>query len=912
MLRLLRSRDALALSFLIALPFFYFWQITLGQGVWFGSDVSRTYYPLGVELSRALSEGRIPLWTTGMYGGFPILADAQIGALYPANLVLFGLLPAHFALSFSILLHLAWAACGMFLLVRSLGLRTSSACLAALVFSFSGFMFSRLPHVTVLVTSSWLPWLVFLQMQFQRAQANRRPTTGIWFFLTVLALGMQFLCGFPQVAFMNTLTVILVGLFSPGLENVTPGERWVFRWDTAKSIVPTALWIGIPILFGAGIVAAQLLPTAELVGYSVRGGSLDLGFVTSYSLPLESLTQFVFPFLHGEPSEGANNEYWAYLGLVPFALAILAPFLRRDRRTIFFAIFAVGALSLALGEINPAYQLIYRLPGFSLFRVPARYLLLVVFAAAILSAIGFQALSDRLDSAIAGARKAIPWGIAFGLLIVLSMWLAQTQWLEFWLSVWSFLPVFLTLLTIGAIAFAWKRKIDCTIFQPIVLGLTLVDLVSAAPLFTITLGRIESPAYVAAVPRSLAAIDTKPGDGRVFTDQYIDSSVPAIRASLYPNAALIYGKESAQAYSSLALALQSAYLSNLSPAMLNLSNVRYFTIPLEPRPKTKLVTPFDTLALDVLNNEEVIPPTVASAIEIVSFTEQADGLTDGTPVGQVAIRHRDGHIDTFPLRVGIETADWDYERKNPQRQRAQIAHSFSGFWRSFGSAFEGHTYSARFTFAPDEITGVAVRVSQPNVRLTVERITLYNSEGKSMSLAKLVGKNDFVLSFLSDTVAVWKNLDAMPRAFIVHATEIANDDVAFARLKVPEFRADRLVLLSDGAAFKSDVDQTRDAVEITDYKSEQVSLSVVTDQPGYLVLTDSWYPGWNASVDGQPVTVQRADVLFRAVRIEPGTHTVVFEYHPMSFVVGVIISLVSLLVLAGISVFYFRFRTAQS
>ena len=100
--------------------------------------------------------------------------------------------------------------------------------------------------------------------------------------------------------------------------------------------------------------------------------------------------------------------------------------------------------------------------------------------------------------------------------------------------------------------------------------------------------------------------------------------------------------------------------------------------------------------------------------------------------------------------------------------------------------------------------------------------------------------------------------------------------------------------------------QSPDPVEIIKYQPERVEIKAMTDQPGYLVIADSWYPGWNAFVDGEPAPIYRADVLFRAVPIEPGTHNVVFEYRPRSFALGVVMSGLSLVIVLGISVFYLR------
>ncbi len=62
-----------------------------------------------------------------------------------------------------------------------------------------------------------------------------------------------------------------------------------------------------------------------------------------------------------------------------------------------------------------------------------------------------------------------------------------------------------------------------------------------------------------------------------------------------------------------------------------------------------------------------------------------------------------------------------------------------------------------------------------------------------------------------------------------------------------------------------------------------------------LVLSDNWYPGWKATVDGRDADVERVDYLFRGVRLGAGTHTVEFRYEPLSFRIGWIVSLIALL-----------------
>jgi uncharacterized membrane protein YfhO len=65
------------------------------------------------------------------------------------------------------------------------------------------------------------------------------------------------------------------------------------------------------------------------------------------------------------------------------------------------------------------------------------------------------------------------------------------------------------------------------------------------------------------------------------------------------------------------------------------------------------------------------------------------------------------------------------------------------------------------------------------------------------------------------------------------------------------------------------------------------------------VLADTFYPGWQATLDGQPVEILRANHTFRAVAFPPGEHTVVFRYLPLSFQVGAVVSLLTLFVTVG-------------
>jgi len=81
----------------------------------------------------------------------------------------------------------------------------------------------------------------------------------------------------------------------------------------------------------------------------------------------------------------------------------------------------------------------------------------------------------------------------------------------------------------------------------------------------------------------------------------------------------------------------------------------------------------------------------------------------------------------------------------------------------------------------------------------------------------------------------------------------------------------------------------------------RVTIRATLDAPGYLVVADTWYPGWQATVDGVPTEVLRANYAFRAVWLETGKHEVEMVYRPTLVRIGGAVSLTVLtLLVAGL------------
>jgi hypothetical protein len=82
-------------------------------------------------------------------------------------------------------------------------------------------------------------------------------------------------------------------------------------------------------------------------------------------------------------------------------------------------------------------------------------------------------------------------------------------------------------------------------------------------------------------------------------------------------------------------------------------------------------------------------------------------------------------------------------------------------------------------------------------------------------------------------------------------------------------------------------------------RDSSVGVRLTAPSAGYLVLSDTMFPGWRASIDGRRTPIERANGFARAVQVGPGAHAVRFEYHPASFAWGWRVSLLALVLSAG-------------
>jgi uncharacterized membrane protein YfhO len=145
---------------------------------------------------------------------------------------------------------------------------------------------------------------------------------------------------------------------------------------------------------------------------------------------------------------------------------------------------------------------------------------------------------------------------------------------------------------------------------------------------------------------------------------------------------------------------------------------------------------------------------------------------------------------------------------------------------------------------------------------------------------KKIDKYDLV--YHDDKFQLFKNKTALSRATLFYKYEVINDDKAIIkRFYSDKFEFRKVLILEDKLNLKQSAisnQQSGNKAEIISYTPNRVTISVSTDRPGLLFLSDSDYPKWKVKVNGKEEKIYRADYAFRAVVVPQGESTVEFYY----------------------------------
>ena len=946
-----------------------FYRLLFTDRVLASGDILHYFYPYRDYAAASLRAGDTPLWNPYIFMGAPFLANPQAASLYPLHWPL-SWLPVTRQIYWSGAIHAWILALGGYALMRRWGVGWLAAVSTGLVLAGSGFFGGLLGHINQMNGAAWLPWLLWAlegrwSCEEEAESSEERVETShsalfashVWKYAALvlpfsLFAALTLLAGHTQTTYIN-----LFGVGAWLLATSLRAYSYGFRLLTGSFFIYV-----LGVLLGVLLAAAQLLPTLELSQLGLRGGGLSYVDVTSFSLrPLllhwTLLPSYGLRDLSVVFATPGYTEFVAHIGVLGLLLALIAVVRSHwsavgnrpwniahwPPATLCGLFFAGLGLFLALGRWNPFSFLFYNLiPGFDLFRTPARWMMLYTLGMAVLAGGGAEWVKGRL-TATSGEKPV--WRLlscAAGVLL-------------------------LALLALDLLAAA--RALPHT--QPTA-PQAVYDVRSASAHLLTEPRRALHPAAAGRL-LSISEITFDPGDmpdwrrilrggarpqvsEAAFTELIIALKSQEILA---PNLSLLWRIPTVDGFDGGVLPLQryNAFLSLLIPPEELVPDGRVRE-QLHTVPPAQILDMMDVRFVitdkvrDVWFDDIYYDRQIGASLVANGLDSPADGA-DGVGIGggpRLTVDAPYSFEATAVAVVGFVTSDVGYagapdlpladvialisgERRTVGRL---LTGSQAGAFRVAGSASPAATgtdapvayrdgesgqeeYLAVFALAEAvrlDALEISLAVESASAGLAVQAVTLIDERTKTFVPLLPSGRGRFQRVHSGD-VKIYERLGGSGRAQLVEAVEPASSmGEAVALLHAINAQrgsqasavveASIETIAGWGLADQAGTPAGDREASIVSYTPERVVIRARPERPSFLILKDAYYPGWQASVNGEPAEIVATNVLFRGVAVPAGESEVVFWYQPQSWQTGLWLSLAGGLLWLLLALWTFR------
>jgi uncharacterized membrane protein YfhO len=195
--------------------------------------------------------------------------------------------------------------------------------------------------------------------------------------------------------------------------------------------------------------------------------------------------------------------------------------------------------------------------------------------------------------------------------------------------------------------------------------------------------------------------------------------------------------------------------------------------------------------------------------------------------------------------------------------------------------------------------------ANPNSAIAIEILSplldLLNVKYYIVELNRNIALRNLSLVLESPDYKVYRNSGALPRSFIVHDVRVMDNRRAILdQMARPEFTPRSYAYVEqpiDPAPHRSNIQSP--LPKIVGYSANRVTIEAELQESGLLVLGDVYYPGWKAFVDGTESRIYRTNYVVRGVFLSGGRHSIEFRYEPLSFKVGAMVTLITLVLVTA-------------
>jgi hypothetical protein len=856
-------RDLLLILLLAAAPLLAHAPAWLEGRLLAPGDGAALHLPLRAEVWRAWGRGEVPSWNGSSFSGTPLLASYRPGAFHPLMIALTPFAPFT-AFQLLVLASLALLGPLTFLYARRLGADRVGALVAGLGFVLGPYIVARLGDTAMLVAAPALP-LLLLAAEAQLARARAAPTAAL-----AVAVALLLLAGSKEAIGAGALLLGARLLLAP------PGAPGGEGRGKAEGTLSTAA----AVLAGVLLAAPQLVPTLIALGEAGPGGAGAAGQEASALTGLAGLV-----LRYGSHTPAAVFA----LAAVPLLVGLRALRPVAAVAGLILLLFAGHGVPEGAGALPLAFDFaLALLGGLSLsaqwrarHEPRGRRLRLLALIAAL-----FAAASLSVATTVTGPlapELAAPVGLlALGLILYFA--LAERR--DAVVAHVFVLPVLASFLLQPSGRDAWAG------------APTVAELEQATP--------------------TREAVDRAMGERRSQRTLTLATSWPRARERdlAWANRASLTGHRNVNGYDPMVPASRRAVLDGMGsdgtvprrlletdPGRLELLGVRWVQVPTEA-----LVVPADGdglgEALDVVLQPPrphlfSLPITRATEVRVVTFLTDAVEVEQGRVVAECVARLASGREIVLPIRAGIETAEWAWERPDV---RPTVRHGMASVHASFPAreGFTGHQYlgvlrlQGRFA-----VTSLRFRAWPGAPPLWLLRAGLRDADagrGVGLSVASAYVSDEVRLAEAAGTplVSLFEVRRGIGPAWVVESLRRLPDEARLldvlrspTRLGV-DARREALATEKDARGVSLPPGSRSSPADLA--RAAGGRIVVRAAGPGLLVLSEGYDPGFSARVDGRAAPILRVNGDRMGVMLEVGTHRVVLTHRARGLWAGLVLA----------------------
>lgn len=874
--------DVLIVAGLLLLPLLFFAPVTLGDRTLIPADNLYQYEPwrsaratLGVPeiphnallsdlvlqnyqwksfIRRSLSEGVIPLWQPNQFAGTPFLAAGQHSALYPFSL-LYYVLPLPRAYGWFTVSQLWLAGALMYLFARGLRLSRAAGAVAGVTYQFSAFFIVSAVFPMMIAGAAWLP-LLLLMIEFvieRRPLHGDRPATAPWIAVGALALMMNIFAGHVEITYY---TLIIMAYWAAARLLVL---WWRDRAAWQRLLRPVGSLL-LMVALGIGLGAAQFLPLYELGTRNFREAAASFEQVRGYAFPARHVARFLLPNAYGNPAQHSYRDV--------FSWDVVAQDWQRPCAECPDGFVRVTDTDFGIKNYveGGAYVGILTL---------------------VLAGIGLLARRKGTAEATRSGGAAAPHRLILGLLAFISLTFA------FGLPTYALLYYAFPNINQLHTPFRWVWPF--TFCAAALAGFGLDALRRAAT---------ERARWVKRLGGGLIALGAALLGGLLLTRAAYHSFAPLVERLFtglakadraFPNARAFYSYEFWNVLQLGVWLVAAGAVIWLSRSGARLPR-RLGGVPLW----TALAV--GVIALDLMIAGWGFNPSADPAW--LDYTPDAVRWLQQRQAEEGPFRYTTINFGANPLHAN---STWRYDLHDARGYDSMIPKQYAAYMELIAPQ-GGLLHNRIDPIAWDNTAALASPLLDLlNVRYVVADWVIADAE--ALRLREV---------YVDAAVRIYENLDALPRAYTLPYYDLTEplcgaQPADFATIiRSPDFTADprRVVIEDFGDSGSCDLvyhwptpqhEADPVAARIVSYGTIEVMIEAEVSAESWLVLADSYYPGWKAFIrpqgsgenQEQEAQVHLVNGNFRGVRLSPGAWTVRFRYSPPTFQIGAFLSFLS-------------------